>query len=609
MINFFFWFIIVTSVHCIQYNRTLESCFKSGEVTPVTLERYGRITASFRKHFSDQDLFLSIGLHNKGLDLDLRVYNNTFELYGDLKLVQRNNSLSWSPTKFNKIVFERKPQTAAVILNKQVLVNTTMSSILFLDSFFAPSMSVKFAVALNISAEHAGFVEIDWVEYEVYDINTETFVFAWRDDFNYFNKSLWSLSDRREAEVNLVYDKRNVNFNGSLFILLAKDFQSTNESEEKPAPWLIAIIVVCIAIGVSVGIILIVFVIFRHSKLSERTNKRQSKGLDDVSSGNSKSPPGTSAKSIKKRITLTIPGSGPLTDSEVLKAGYTYTISGSQKDDVIDTTKIRQKAMAHPEELLSLREWQCTEEEVTTKEFLGEGCEGLVYRAVYKGNVVALKRMRKKDASSKEITDFCREVNFMYRMKKHENVVSFIAACLDPMFILMELVIGKQLYCIHNKTLNIKGRKLDILRQIASGMRHIHLHKLVHNDLWTKNVIITEKGVVKILDFGLSRMMDTETRTRGHKNYWDPFSGPEVSFTRDIFSFGVIVWEILLEIRPEKNPHESGYLALDDLDHLPELRDLIKGCCNSDVFKRPASFTDICKTLSVVEKNKMYKTL
>lgn len=151
----------------------------------------------------------------------------------------------------------------------------------------------------------------------------------------------------------------------------------------------------------------------------------------------------------------------------------------------------------------------------------------------------------------------------------HPNIVRCISA--DPTaqtpYIVLEFVDGESLRDLIKK----KGRMQDgearpILLQILSALKYAHQHGVIHLDLKPENVLLTKSGIAKISDFGLlkptvqlkdylqiSYEFSTDTKIAGTIAYMSPeqIEGTDVDTSSDIFSFGVLMFEILTGSLPK----------------------------------------------------------
>jgi len=204
-------------------------------------------------------------------------------------------------------------------------------------------------------------------------------------------------------------------------------------------------------------------------------------------------------------------------------------------------------------------------------EKLGEGGMGVVYKAqdTKLGRIVALKFLPKHllcDSEAK--TRFAHEAKAASALN-HPNITTIyeIDEVEGECFICMEYVEGKSIKeLIKEKTSSIE-EILKITIQIAEGLNAAHRKGIVHRDIKSDNIMLTEEGLVKIMDFGLAKLKGVSKLTKtgttlGTMQYMSPeqAQGIEVDQRSDIFSFGVVLYEMLTGQLPFKGEHEAAIL-------------------------------------------------
>lgn len=287
---------------------------------------------------------------------------------------------------------------------------------------------------------------------------------------------------------------------------------------------------------------------------------------------------------------------------------------------------------------------------LTDLRLIGEGYYGKVYVAEYSGFYVAVKKIKReilgqKDeyppASNRGLVQsmFEQQVLPEVRMLKalsHQHVVRLYGYCMSPPAIVMELCARGSLYELIRRcgwdsslsSLMTWHRRLSMARQIAHALDYLHNRPrpMLHRDLRSLNVVITENLEAKLADLGLSKFKDEVSSCRGGsmRNLnprWlarEILQGEAFTMPSEIYSYGVIMWEILTWKQPWGDlSDEAVKLAkiTSDLDvpredewdglpgpkpahhsTLPDFTSLISKCLCRNPRKRP-SFPGIIQSL------------
>ncbi|MCJ7507760.1 MAG: serine/threonine protein kinase, partial [candidate division Zixibacteria bacterium] len=192
---------------------------------------------------------------------------------------------------------------------------------------------------------------------------------------------------------------------------------------------------------------------------------------------------------------------------------------------------------------------------------------------VYKAQDTKLDRLVALKFLPQHLTaDAVEKERFIHEAKSasslnHPNITTIheIDEFEGQMFIVMEYCEGKTLKeVIEKETLSLK-KVLGIAIQVCEGLAMAHKKDIVHRDIKPDNIMLTKEGQVKITDFGLAKLKGatklTQTRsTLGTAAYMSPeqASGEEVDCRSDIFSFGVVLYELLTKQLPFKGEHQAA---------------------------------------------------
>ncbi|KAF7653424.1 hypothetical protein LDENG_00083050 [Lucifuga dentata] len=202
--------------------------------------------------------------------------------------------------------------------------------------------------------------------------------------------------------------------------------------------------------------------------------------------------------------------------------------------------------------------WEVPFEEISELQWLGSGAQGAVFLGKFHTEEVAIKKVREqKETDIKHL-----------RKLKHPNIISFKGVCTQaPCYcIIMEYCAQGQLYEVLRAGRKVTPRLLvDWASGIASGMNYLHLHKIIHRDLKSPNVLVTHNDTVKISDFGTSKELSdksTKMSFAGTVAWMAPevIRNEPVSEKVDIWSFGVVLWELLTGEIPYKDVDSSAII-------------------------------------------------
>ncbi|XP_027357557.1 probable serine/threonine-protein kinase SIS8 isoform X2 [Abrus precatorius] len=316
---------------------------------------------------------------------------------------------------------------------------------------------------------------------------------------------------------------------------------------------------------------------------------------------------------------------GSRSDGDTDSAGYELKDSGdgehialganSEGERISDRSVVSSDSTKSDSALDDVAEVDIPWEEITL------GSYGEVYRGEWHGTEVAVKRFLDQDISGESLEEFKTEVKIMKRLR-HPNVVLFMGAITRPpnLSIVTEFLPRGSLYrLLHRPNSQLdERRRLKMALDTARGMNYLHncTPVIVHRDLKSPNLLVDKNWVVKVCDFGLSRMKHStflSSRSTAGTAEW---MAPEVLRNEpsnekcDVYSFGVILWELSTLQQPwgGMNPMQVvGAVGFqqrrldipDDMD--PTIADIIRKCWQTDPKLRP-SFAEILAALKPLQK-------
>ncbi len=192
---------------------------------------------------------------------------------------------------------------------------------------------------------------------------------------------------------------------------------------------------------------------------------------------------------------------------------------------------------------------------------IGQGSMGVVYKCVdtVLNRYVALKTLNLQLADNPTIKErFFREAKILANLN-HKNIVQVyeLKEYRNFCYIVMEYLEGESLKEIIENKKPLSGlSKLEIARQIASGIAYAHSKGVIHRDLKPANIFLRDDGVVKILDFGVAKLKSSAITRRGAIlgtiSYMAPeqLKGLDIDERADIFSIGAIMYEMFAYKKP-----------------------------------------------------------
>ncbi|KAJ7955758.1 Kinase family protein [Quillaja saponaria] len=313
------------------------------------------------------------------------------------------------------------------------------------------------------------------------------------------------------------------------------------------------------------------------------------------------------------------------TANELEAANAHGDLESESDNDNLNTSKI--ECTKAEEEAISRGLQTIRNDDLEEIRELGSGTYGAVYHGKWKGSNVAIKRIKASCFAGRPlererlIADFWKEALILSSLH-HPNVVSFYGIVRDgpdgSLATVTEFMVNgslKQFMQKKDRTVD-RRKRLIIAMDAAFGMEYLHGKNIVHFDLKCENLLVNmrdpQRPVCKIGDLGLSKVKQ-HTLVSGGVRGTLPWMAPEllsgksnmVSEKIDVYSFGIVLWELLTGDEPYADMHCASMIGGIVNNSLrpqiptwcdPEWKALMQSCWASDPLERP-SFSEISQKL------------
>jgi serine/threonine protein kinase len=188
---------------------------------------------------------------------------------------------------------------------------------------------------------------------------------------------------------------------------------------------------------------------------------------------------------------------------------------------------------------------------------IGEGGMGAVFKGIdlMLEREVAIKMLRPELASQPQVVERFRSEAVTLAKLNHPNIATLFSFLRqgEDFFMVMEFVRGETLDSLIRRSGAMPcDRAIALLCQAIEGIDHAHRMGIIHRDIKPANMMLTETGTLKVMDFGIARVLGTSRMTKqgnivGTIEYMSPeqVRGLETDARSDIYSLGILLYEML----------------------------------------------------------------
>jgi len=219
-------------------------------------------------------------------------------------------------------------------------------------------------------------------------------------------------------------------------------------------------------------------------------------------------------------------------------------------------------------------------------QIVGMGGMGVIYKAVQDplNRIVALKVLPPQMSNNEELSQRFEIEAKAISLLQHQNIVSIYEYGSDKgyRFFAMQFIDGENLSTrIQRKKVMPMTEIIDISKQMCRGLRYAHSQNVIHRDIKSQNVLIDKENVARLSDFGIAKIFSSAHLTLtgvtvGTPEYMSPeqAEGAEVDFKTDIYSLGVVIYEMLSKRPPflANNPIAVAYKHVHEIPIPPSVK-------------------------------------
>eukprot|EP01135_Chromosphaera_perkinsii_P010534 Nk52_evm44s2152 gene=Nk52_evmTU44s2152 len=278
-------------------------------------------------------------------------------------------------------------------------------------------------------------------------------------------------------------------------------------------------------------------------------------------------------------------------------------------------------------------------ENLEVSSILGRGSYGVVYKGLFRGTTVAVKKLIKQQLEGEIMKEFEREITILCTLR-HPNIVLFMGVSLEPpnCAIITEFLPRGNLHqVLQDPSIRLSlSYKVHMGIDICKGMNYLHASNppIFHRDLKSPNLLVDQDFHIKVSDFGLTKFKETEfeqqqglegtsaaaaatgggvgassspagkAARQGEAKfvgsiYWtapEILRNQEYTEKADVYSFGIIMWELFTrkELYKDMHPVSVGYRVMkrglrpELNEDIPDgVRELIAKCWDEEPEERP----------------------